>query len=153
MIGLCLSGGGFRASFYSLGALRYLAEAGALARVQGISAVSGGSIAAAMLADRWDEFVRLGGTPDAFLDAIDKPFRTCVTTRNLRNIWLSAALLYFVPALVTRQNSRGAALAWTLGRYLYRHRELADLPPGPQVLFTSTDLGVGRAFRMARDFV
>ncbi len=40
-LGLCLSGGGFRASFYALGALRYLAESEHLLRVGAISAVSG----------------------------------------------------------------------------------------------------------------
>src|SRR5438105_406406 len=46
-IGICLSGGGFRASFYALGVFRYLAEAGLLGDVVAVSAVSGGSLAAA----------------------------------------------------------------------------------------------------------
>jgi NTE family protein len=152
-LGVCLSGGGFRASLYSLGALRYLAEAGLLQRVQVISAVSGGSIAAGMVADRWASFEAAGGTLDAFIDEIDRPFRTTIATRNLRNIWLLRALLYALPSILTRKNSGGVALAWTLRRYLYEHRRLAELPPGPQVIFTSTDLGHGRAFRMSRDFV
>ncbi|MCK9389234.1 MAG: patatin-like phospholipase family protein [Sulfuritalea sp.] len=43
-VGLALSGGGFRASFYHLGALARLAEVDALRHVEAISAVSGGSI-------------------------------------------------------------------------------------------------------------
>jgi NTE family protein len=152
-IGVCVSGGGFRASFYALGALRYLAEAELLQRVQVISAVSGGSIAAGMVADRWDSFIGAGGTVEAFLDEIDRPFRRAVTTRNLRNIWLLWALLYFLPSLFTRKGSRGVTLAWTLGRHLYTRKRLGELPAGPQVIFTSTELGRGRAFRMSRDFV
>jgi NTE family protein len=152
-LGVCLSGGGFRASLYSLGALRYLAEAGLLQRVRVISAVSGGSIAAGMVADRWDSFEAAGGTLDAFIEQIDRPFRTTITARNLRNVWLLCALLYLLPSIVTRKNSGGVALAWTLRRFLYEHRRLAELPPGPQVILTSTDLGRGRAFRMSRDFV
>src|SRR6185503_1159744 len=49
--GLCLSGGGYRATLYHLGAARRLHELGALNRVDTISSVSGGSIFAAMLAD------------------------------------------------------------------------------------------------------
>ena len=51
-IGLCLSGGGFRASLFHLGALQRLNELGILARkdFQTITSVSGGSITAAALA-------------------------------------------------------------------------------------------------------
>lgn len=43
-IGLCLSGGGFRASFYHIGILAQMAEKGLLRQVEVISTVSGGSI-------------------------------------------------------------------------------------------------------------
>ncbi len=43
-IGLCLSGGGFRASFYHIGILAQMAEKGLLKNVKVISTVSGGSI-------------------------------------------------------------------------------------------------------------
>lgn len=47
-VGLALSGGGFRASFYHLGVLARLAEADALRHVEVISTVSGGSIVGTM---------------------------------------------------------------------------------------------------------
>jgi NTE family protein len=145
-LGLCLSGGGFRAAFYSLGALRYLAESGRLGQLKVVSAVSGGSIAAAMLADRWTAFQDAGGGLDAFLETIDRPFRRVVTEKNLRNAWLRRALLHPFAG-------RGAALGRTLAEHLYEHERVSDLPALPQVIFTSTDLGAGRAFRIARDFV
>jgi NTE family protein len=145
-LGVCLSGGGFRAAFYSFGALRYLAEAGHLARLKVVSSVSGGSIAAGMVADRWQAFEQAGGNLDAFLSTIDAPFQEVVTKKNLRNAWLRRALLHPFAG-------RGAALAHTLSGELYEHEQVSELPPGPQVVFTSTDLGVGRAFRIARDFV
>jgi len=43
-LGLALSGGGFRASFFHIGALAAMAEAGLLRKVQVLSTVSGGSI-------------------------------------------------------------------------------------------------------------
>jgi NTE family protein len=145
-LGLCLSGGGFRASFYALGALRYLAEAGHLQRVDVISAVSGGSIAAAAVADGWRRFVAAGGDLDAYLCEIDAPFRGPVTGRNLRNRWVAASLVPF-------RGGRGGALARMLEKHLYRAKRVSELPPRPQVIFTSTDLGVGRAFRIASAFV
>src|SRR5690348_7652855 len=49
-IGLSLSGGGFRASLFHLGALRRLNELGILHQLDSISSVSGGSIINAFLA-------------------------------------------------------------------------------------------------------
>src|SRR5438876_79864 len=49
---ICLSGGGFRATLFHLGALRRLNELGMLSRTRTISSVSGGSITAAHLATR-----------------------------------------------------------------------------------------------------
>src|SRR5262249_27784312 len=51
--GLCLSGGGYRAMLFHLGALWRLNELGLLHSLQRISSVSGGSITAAVLGHRW----------------------------------------------------------------------------------------------------
>jgi hypothetical protein len=108
--------------------------------------VSGGSIAAATVADGWTRFEAGGADLAAFLREIDAPFRTVVTRKNLRNRWL-------VAGLVPLRGGRGAALGRVLEKHLYRARRVVDLPSRPQVIFTSTDLGVGRAFRIAHDFV
>jgi NTE family protein len=50
-LALCLSGGGYRATLFHLGAVRRLHELGILARVDTISSVSGGSLFAGILAD------------------------------------------------------------------------------------------------------
>src|SRR3954471_14945389 len=65
-IGLALSGGGFRATVYHLGLVRFLRDAGILPSVSHICSVSGGSIFAAHLALNWD---RYNGTPDEFAAA------------------------------------------------------------------------------------
>jgi NTE family protein len=56
---LCLSGGGFRAALFHLGALRRLNEVGVLSRFRTISSVSGGSVANGLLARMWRQL-----TPD-----------------------------------------------------------------------------------------
>ena len=43
-IGLALSGGGFRASFFHLGVIKRLEELGLMEKVDKVSTVSGGSI-------------------------------------------------------------------------------------------------------------
>src|SRR5437016_5593248 len=54
-IGLCLSGGGYRAMMFHAGALWRLNEFGYLPRLDRISSVSGGSITAGVLASRWQQ--------------------------------------------------------------------------------------------------
>jgi predicted acylesterase/phospholipase RssA len=55
-IALCLSGGGFRATFYHLGVIRLLLESGLLRKVTHICSVSGGSILAAHLCQNWKRY-------------------------------------------------------------------------------------------------
>jgi NTE family protein len=52
-VGLCLSGGGYRAMLFHVGAIKRLNDAGRLAELDRISSVSGGSITAATLALHW----------------------------------------------------------------------------------------------------
>lgn len=148
-IGICLSGGGFRAAFYALGALRYLAEADLLGRTVAVSAVSGGSIAAGALADRWDDLAAAEFSLEAFIREVDAPFREQVTKHDLRRAW---AIRAAKARLRGDRRGRGAVLGDVLGE-LYRTPTIAELPRGVQTIFNSTDLGTGRGFRMSRDFI
>jgi NTE family protein len=145
-MGVCLSGGGFRAASYALGALRYLAEAGLLAAVTDISAVSGGSLAAAKLAAEWPS-ASIGGAQN-FIRVVEAPMREAIAERNVRNIWLSRS----VRGRGVGRGGRGIVLGEVLCEELGLPREIADLPPGPRIIFTSTCLQTGRAFRFARAF-
>src|SRR5205814_10603058 len=51
-VGLSLSGGGFRATLFHLGAIRRLNEFGILPKLTSLSSVSGGSILSGFLASR-----------------------------------------------------------------------------------------------------
>lgn len=55
-LGLSLSGGGFRATLFHLGVVRFLREADLLKQVTDICSVSGGSILAAHLVQHWDRY-------------------------------------------------------------------------------------------------
>ncbi len=149
-IGLCLSGGGFRAALYGLGVVRYLAEAGLLSQVEVVSAVSGGSVSAAVLADRWPALAADGFSVDAFLREVDEPFHRAVTTRNMRN---AAVARWAGRRLTLRGRSRGSAMGDVLVRELLSCERVVDLDPALQVVMTSTDLTTGRAFRVSRDFI
>ena len=55
-VGLALSGGGFRATLYHLGVVRYLRDSHLLNQVSHITSVSGGSIMAAHLVLNWQRY-------------------------------------------------------------------------------------------------
>jgi NTE family protein len=81
-IGLCLSGGGYRAALFHLGAVRRLNELGILARLKTISSVSGGSIVSAHLATRLP-WPLTGPVPD-WESRVAAPFRRFTSTRYRR---------------------------------------------------------------------
>jgi predicted acylesterase/phospholipase RssA len=65
-IGLCLSGGGFRATFFHLGVLRLLRDVGLLPQVRIICSVSGASILAAHTCLNWENYCTAGLDDDPF---------------------------------------------------------------------------------------
>src|SRR5437868_9906569 len=78
-IGLALSGGGFRATLYHLGLVRFLRDAGLLSQVTHITSVSGGSVFAAHLVLNRDLY---NGSPNE--QAFFAPLRARARTREGR---------------------------------------------------------------------
>src|SRR5271167_4731149 len=73
-IGLCLSGGGFRAMLFHLGAFIRLNEVGLLAKLDRVASVSGGSIAAGALAVAWSNLTfDASGLATNFLEEVAAP--------------------------------------------------------------------------------
>lgn len=71
---LTLSGGGFRAMLFHVGALHRLNDARLLPKLLVVSSVSGGSITAAVLASRWHELkFDLSGRATNLTDIVEKP--------------------------------------------------------------------------------
>src|SRR4051794_34114719 len=84
---LCLSGGGYRAALFHLGVIRRLNELGTLGHVETISAVSGGSILAAFLAQHVNPWPAPGERIQDFEAKIAVPFRA-FTRKNIRTLWV-----------------------------------------------------------------
>ena len=74
-IALCLSGGGYRAMLFHLGALWRLNETGHLHRLARVSSVSGGSIIAGVLALNWERLAFDDTGVAAGFDAADRRTR------------------------------------------------------------------------------
>jgi NTE family protein len=130
-VALCLSGGGFRAALFHLGALRRLDEAETLSKVRTITSVSGGSILAAHLAESIREFPASGPVVKDWEKQVAAPFRR-LTRKNLRR-WPTIVSL----SLVFR--SRAAVALEEQYRENLTKRLLIDLPESPQYRFCATD--------------
>lgn len=140
-VGLCLSGGGFRAALFHLGALRRLNEYGLLSRVDSISSVSGGSILSAHLAERIRHWPTPGDIVPDWETRVAAPFRE-FTGKNLRT-WLP--LLGLVQQLLPFDVTRGAAVKWLAKRYERRltHLRFSQMPDRPRFVICATDLVFG----------
>lgn len=135
-IAICLSGGGYRAVLFHLGALRRLAELGVLTHpdLRSISAVSGGSVIAGILAHA------IASTPDwrARFDAlVAEPVRR-LTATNLRT---PAILHRFLPSGWFDTSAAVKALARRLEPWM--PLTLSRLPEHPRVVFCATDMAFG----------
>lgn len=151
-IGLCLSGGGYRAALFHLGALRRLNELDVLRQLRTVSSVSGGSIAAAHLAT---VLVRhgpalpwpgAGPIPAATWDErVARPLRL-FTSRNIRTPALARRLL---PWNWGRDDAGVEHLAQTYERELSPLR-LTELPAVPDFILCATDMAYGVNWIMTR---
>jgi predicted acylesterase/phospholipase RssA len=152
-LGLALSGGGFRASLYHLGLLRFLRDAGALSRVTHITSVSGGSIIAAHLALNWD---RYNGPPNEF-DAAAAEFlafvRLGVRNRIVRRFPLAIPLRWPRRLLgrSNRQLTRTGLLEYHYEKSLYGDKSLFELPEKPQLHILATNVSEGCLCSFHRD--
>jgi len=150
-IALCLSGGGFRASLFHLGALRRLHELGLLDRLKTISSVSGGSIMSAHLAAR---LLKRAGESGSFaaLDFerdIAAPFRI-FAARDIRT-W-PVIKRFLLPWNWFRRSTQVRALENKYRKYL-TDLMLERLPDRPSFVFCATDIGCGVNWTFTRTSV
>jgi NTE family protein len=136
---LCLSGGGYRAALFHLGALRRLNELGVLAQVDTLSAVSGGSILAAQLATHLARspgaWPAQGGSVEGWEEGVAAPMRRFAGT----NIRTRSVLTALDPRRWFDQNAAVEALAERYARGP-APGGLDGLPARPRFVFCATDM-------------
>jgi predicted acylesterase/phospholipase RssA len=152
-IGLALSGGGFRATLYHLGLIRFLRDADILSQVTHITSVSGGSIFAARLALNWD---RYSGSPSEFDAAASELLavvRLDVRNRITRRFPLCALLRWPLRLLgvSNRRLTRTGLLEYHYEKYLYGDTSLFELPEKPQFHILATNLSEGSLSSFSRE--
>ena len=145
-IGLALSGGGFRATLYHLGVMRYLRDAQLLSKVSHITSVSGGSIVAAHLVLNWQ---RYNGSEDEFDEASAELIdfvRLDVRNRVVRRFPLAVVangLRCIVGQGRSRRLTRPGLLEAHYERFLYGDKCLYELPVAPQLHMLATNINEG----------
>jgi NTE family protein len=146
-VALCLSGGGYRAMLFHLGALWKLNDLGYLPRLDLVSAVSAGAILGALLASRWTKLTfRPDGVSPTFVDTVVRPIRSLAE----HTIDVGSA----VSALLSITQKNGATeLAARLAKRLYGHTTLQDWPDRPRVVVCATNLQCGSLFRFSKRYL
>ncbi|WP_246811648.1 patatin-like phospholipase family protein [Mesorhizobium silamurunense] len=146
-LGLCLSGGGYRSMLFHAGALARLNEAGLLGKLDMVSSVSGGSIAAGLLAVMWPKLIfgddGIAANFDIYLNkilAFSEVFLDLPSTlKGILNPFSSAA--------------REVAACYE--RHLFDSEQpmLKSLVDRPWFVFCSSNLGTGSLFRMSNRYI
>ncbi|MFD9891570.1 patatin-like phospholipase family protein [Amycolatopsis sp. NPDC059027] len=135
-VGLALSGGGYRAMLFHTGALWRLNELGWLPRITTVSSVSGGSIAAGVLAHAWHKLRFADGIAENLDAEFVRPIRKLARTKLDVPVVLTAMMLPW--------RSVGEQLARAYAKHLFGDCSLDELSPdGPQFVFTATNMQDG----------
>jgi len=145
-IALCLSGGGYRAMLFHLGALWRLNELAYLKKLDRISAVSGGAITAGVLGHRWS---RLGFSPSGvasqFTTEVVQPLRA-LAGRTIDQDAVVGGLL--MPGSIAER------VTGAYRKYLFGSATLQDLPADPpRFVINATNVQSGALFRFSRPFI
>ncbi|HXQ89245.1 MAG TPA: patatin-like phospholipase family protein, partial [Solirubrobacterales bacterium] len=153
-IGLCLSGGGYRAMLFHLGAIWRLNQLGYLKRLTRVSSVSGGSIAAAVLGQRWSRLKFTEAGPQGHPVAANLEAEVAAPIRTLASHTLD------LPAVLTGLLLPGATISSRIAaayrRHLFGDATLQDLPSdedGPRFVINATNLQSGVLWRFSRPYL
>ncbi|WP_170317847.1 patatin-like phospholipase family protein [Paroceanicella profunda] len=147
-VGLCFSGGGYRATLFHAGAVIRLNELGLLPRLDRISSVSGGSITSGLLAMAWRHLPFDATTGVAPADALHAAFVEPVLEATARTLDIRVGLAGLLPFV-----SAGNRLADLYDSRVFNGFALRDLPQRPAFVFNATNLQTGGLVRFTRAYL
>lgn len=148
-VGLCLSGGGYRAMLFHLGGLIRLNQLGMLRGLARVSSVSGGSITAGLLGLRWrsltwDTFDR---SPDLDRLVIKPIMNFAERDIDVRSVFAG---------LFTPFRTVSDYVARQYDKHLFDGKTLQDLPgpgEGPRFVINATNVQTGKLLRFSRPYM
>lgn len=155
-IGVCLSGGGYRAMLFHTGVLLRLAELGyfgsaerngkqgPMGALMRISSVSGGSIAAAVLGLEWNSLrVDDEGVGDRFRQLVMRPVQKFASKSTISLASGIAAMLF---STINKRVVR------VYRKRLFGTKTLQDLPDHPRFVINATNLQSGELWRFSKPY-
>ena len=142
-VALCLSGGGYRAMLFHVGALWRLNETGYLKKIKRISSVSGGSITAAVLGMNWHKLdFDTKGIGHAFISHVVDPIRNLAG----KTLDVSSVLTGIADPCMTISDEVASAY----GKYLFGDATLQDFPDEPLFIINATNVQSGALWRFMK---
>lgn len=165
-IAICLSGGGYRAMLFHVGALWRLQELGYLnctasapraadlGPLLRVSSVSGGSITSAQLALTWRDCKTADASAAvrraAFEEHVVKKIRE-FSEVNIAGFNVSGVLN--IIAAILLPGSVNDYVAKQYAKHLFRDKTLADLPDEPRFVINATNLQSGALWRFTKKYI
>lgn len=165
-IAICLSGGGYRAMLFHVGAFWRLqelgflnctpsapraADLGPLARV---SSVSGGSITSAQLALKWSACRTDDPSPGARRAAFEQNVVTPIRAFSEVNLaGFNAAGVFGMLGAIILPGSVNEHVAKAYRKYLYGEATLQDMPDEPRFVINASNLQSGSLWRFMRPYM
>jgi NTE family protein len=145
-VALCLSGGGYRAMLFHVGALWRLNELGYLPKLDRVSSVSGGSITAGVLALAWPNLsFDSSGVAGNYVEQVVVPLRR-FAGRTV-DVWAITLGL-----LLPGQTVSGRVAA-SYRKHLFGKATLQDLPDQPRFVLNATSLQSAVLFRFSKPYL
>ncbi|WZO99816.1 patatin-like phospholipase family protein [Isosphaeraceae bacterium EP7] len=147
-VGLCLSGGGYRAMLFHVGALSRLNELGLLPVLKRISSVSGGSITAAVMGLAWNDLEFDGnGVARRFESLVVKPIR------GLANRTIDVGSVF--GGMLNPFSSIADNIEAAYREHLFGDATLQNLPdsPAPRFILNATNVQSGALWRFSKPYM
>jgi NTE family protein len=144
-VALCLSGGGYRAMLFHLGALWRVNEAGLLGKLARISSVSGGSITAGVLGMNWSKLAfNPAGVALQFGSQVVDPVRAMAGKTIDASSIIGGILL---------PGSINDKIVEAYRKFLFDRKTLQDLPDTPRFVINATNVQSGALWRFEKPFM
>jgi NTE family protein len=145
-IALCLSGGGYRAMLFHVGALWRLNQLGFLPRLDRVSSVSGGSITAATLGLHWSELDFDGdGVARALGPKMVAPLRKLASTTIDRPS--------IIGGILQPKRTVAEKVAAAYRKHLFDGQTLQHLPDRPRFVINATNVQTGSLWRFSKKYM
>lgn len=144
-IGLCLSGGGYRAMLFHVGAIWRLNEFGYLPKLERISSVSGGSITAGVLGLHWSS---LQFDQNGIAQNLQAEFVT-----RIRDFAATTVDVWAILGGILGPGTVGDRVAAAYSKHLFGANTLQALPDRPRFVINSTNVQSGVLCRFSKPYM